>query len=291
MLQEFHQNTEGQEMSDISYVFDVQKTYSKTFQPVESFRFRILKGLLFLIIFALIFELIFYFIILPSTSNARIMLNLNSSSITEREVVGMMALEKDIRWINIDASEIEERLMRQPIIESATVTKKFPDKLLVDVIERKPVAISFANISGETVPLEIDKEGFIFRIGWNEKIPLLTIVSGLNFQNPKVGMKLSYKLASLFSRLDVISKTNPVLLSGISEIKIREKKFGDYDLIMYPINTKVKVFTNKDFDDKTLNRMMLVLDVIHGEKVARELEYIDIRGTNVVYKWKELENE
>lgn len=278
-------------MSDISYVFDVQKTYSKTFQPVESFRFRILKGSLFLIIFALIFELIFYFIILPSTSNARIMLNLNSSSITEREVVGMMALEKDIRWINIDASEIEERLMRQPIIESATVTKKFPDKLLVDVIERKPVAISFANISGETVPLEIDNEGFIFRIGWNEKIPLLTIVSGLNFQNPKVGMKLSYKLTSLFSRLDVISKTNPVLLSGISEIKIREKKFGDYDLIMYPINTKVKVFTNKDFDDKTLNRMMLVLDVIHGEKVARELEYIDIRGTNVVYKWKELENE
>ena len=74
-------------------------------------------------------------------------------------------------------------------------------------------------------------------------------------------------------------------------IKIREKKFGDYDLIMYPIHTKVKVLTNKDFTDKTLSRMMLVLDVVHGEKVARELEYIDIRGTNIVYKWKELENE
>lgn len=276
-------------MSDISYVFDVQRTES--LQPVESFRFRILKGALFLIISALIFELVFYFVILPSVSNARIMLNLNTSSLTEREVVDMIALNKDTKWINIDASKIEERLMNQALIEKATVSKRFPDKLLVDIIERQPVAVSFANISGEVVPLEIDKEGVIFRVGWNEKVPLLTIVSGLNFHAPKVGMKLSYKLTSLFNKLDVISKTNPILLSGISEIKIREKKFGDYDLIMYPIHTKVKVLTNKDFTDKTLSRMMLVLDVVHGEKVARELEYIDIRGTNIVYKWKELENE
>lgn len=276
-------------MSDISYVFDVQRT--KSFQRDESFRFRILRGLLFLLISALIFELVFYFLILPSISSARIMLNLNTSSLTEREVVDMIALNKDTKWINIDASKIEERLMSQALIEKAIVSKRFPDKLLVDIKERQPVAVSFAEISGEVIPLEIDKEGVIFRVGWNEKVPLLTIVSGLNFRAPKVGMRLSYKLTSLFNRLDVISKTNPILLSGISEIKIREKKFGDYDLIMYPIHTKVKVLTNKNFTEKTLSRMMLVLDVVHGEKVARELEYIDIRGANIVYKWKELENE
>ena len=278
-------------MSDASYVFDAQKIYAKTSQNSESFRFRILKGALFLIISALIFELVFYFVILPSISNARIMLNLNASSLTEREVVAMMKLNKDAKWINVDARKIEARLMDNALIEKASVSKRFPDKLLVDTVERQPVAVSFANIKGKVIPLEIDKEGVVFRIGWNEKVPLLTIISGLNFQNPKVGMKLSYKLVSLFNRLDAISKTNPILLSSISEIKIREKKFGDYDLIMYPIHTKVKVFTNKDFTDKTLNRMMLVLDIIHGEKVARELEYIDIRGTNVVYRWKELEYE
>ena len=278
-------------MSDASYVFDAQKIYAKTSQNSESFRFRILKGSLFLIISALIFELVFYFVILPSISNARIMLNLNASSLTEREVVAMMKLNKDAKWINVDARKIEARLMDNALLEKASVSKRFPDKLLVDIVERQPVAVSFANIKGKVIPLEIDKEGVVFRIGWNEKVPLLTIISGLNFQNPKVGMKLNYKLTSLFNRLDAISKTNPILLSSISEIKIREKKFGDYDLIMYPIHTKVKVFTNKDFTDKTLNRMMLVLDIIHGEKVARELEYIDIRGTNVVYRWKELEYE
>ena len=276
-------------MSDISYVFESQRT--QVSQDSDSFRFRILRGFLFLIIFALIFELIFYFVILPSISTARIMLDLNSSTLTEKEVVAMMALARDTKWINIDASKIEERLMNEALIEKAIVNKRFPDKLLVSVVERRPVAVSFANIGGETVPLEIDKEGFIFRMGWNENVPLLTIVSGLNFQNPKVGMKLNYKLTSLFSKLDVISKTNPVLLSGISEVKIREKRFGDYDLIMYPIHTKVKVFTNKDLSDKTLTRMMVVLDVIRGEKVAKELEYVDIRGVNIVYKWKELDYE
>lgn len=276
-------------MSDISYVFDRHGT--QALQGSVSFRFRILRGFLFLIILALIFELIFYFVILPSVSNARIMLDLNSLTLTEREVITMMALDKDTKWINIDASKVEQRLINEALIEKATVNKRFPDKLLVSVVERRPVAVSFANIEGKTIPLEIDKEGFIFRMGWNEKVSLLTIVSGLNFQNPKVGMKLNYKLTSLFNRLDVISKTNPVLLSGISEIKIREKKFGDYDLIMYPIRTKVKVFTNKEFTDKTLSRMMLVLDVIQEEKVAKELEYVDIRGINIVYKWKELDYE
>jgi len=216
------------------------------------------------------------------------MLNLNASSLTEREIIGMISLNKDTKWISVDASKIEKRLMTFPIIERATVNKRFPDKLFVEVIERKPVAVSFANIEGNVVPLEIDKEGVVFRIGWNEKVSLLTIVSGLNFQNPNVGMKINYKLLSLFSRLDAISKTNPILLSGISEIKIREKKFGDYDLVMYPIHTRVKVFTPKDFTDKTLSRMMLILDVVSNEKVAKELEYIDIRGANIVYKWKEL---
>jgi cell division protein ftsQ, putative len=278
-------------MSDMSYVFDMNRTYAKPLQDSESLRFRILKGFLVLIISALIFELVFYFILLPSTSNARIMLNLQSSSVTEREVVAMMALKKDAKWINIDASKIEERLMSQAIIEKATVTKKFPDKLLVEVVERQPVAVSFVNVEGNIVPLEIDREGVVFRIGWSEKVPLLTIVSGLNFQNPRIGMKINHKLVSLFNRLSVISRANPLLLSSISEIKIREKKFGDYDLIMYPIHTKVKVFTTKDFTDTTLNRMMLVLDVVNKEKVAKELEYVDIRGANIVCKWKELENE
>lgn len=278
-------------MSDMSYVFEMPKTYDKVSQSSISFRFRILKGLLFLIIFALIFELIFYFVILPSISSARIMLNLQGSYLTEREVVSMMALGKDSKWINIDASKIEERLMSQPIVESATVSKKFPDKLLVDIVERHAVAVSFANIEGKILPLEIDKDGVVFRIGWNEKVPSLTIVSGLNFQNPRIGMKLNYKLVSLFNKLDVISKTNPILLSSISEIKIREKKFGDYDLVMYPIHAKVKVLANKDFTDKTLNRMMLVLDVIRSRKISKELEYVDIRGTNIVCKWKELEYE
>ncbi len=277
-------------MSDMSYIFDTQRVYDRTFVHQEniSFRLRILRGLLFLIISALIFELIFYFAILPSISNVRIMLNLNASSLTEREIIGMISLNKDTKWISVDASKIEKRLMTFPIIERATVNKRFPDKLFVEVIERKPVAVSFANIEGNVVPLEIDKEGVVFRIGWNEKVSLLTIVSGLNFQNPNVGMKINYKLLSLFSRLDAISKTNPILLSGISEIKIREKKFGDYDLVMYPIHTRVKVFTPKDFTDKTLSRMMLILDVVSNEKVAKELEYIDIRGANIVYKWKEL---
>jgi len=251
----------------------------------SSLRIKVLQATLVIILFALLLEAAYYFIVLPLTAKARFIFDLQSTSITEAEALAMLGLKGDERWGTLDSSELASTLNSYPIVEAAYVTKKFPDKVMVRLIERRPVAVSFVNVAGELLPLEIDKDGVVFRMGWRKDTSLFTIVSGLNFKNPKLGMKVNYQLLSLFKRLDFLHREKPVLLTSISEIKIREKKYGDYDLILYPTYKKVKVLSNKELSEKTLNRMLLTLDVISDERAEKEIEYIDIRGANIVYKW------
>lgn len=251
----------------------------------SSLRIKALQAILVIILFALLLEAAYYFIILPLTARARFIFDLQATSITEAEALAMLGLKGDERWGTLDSSELAATLNSYPIVEAAYVTKKFPDKVMVRLIERHPVAVSFVNMGGKLLPLEIDKDGVIFRMGWRKDTSLCTIVSGLNFKNPKLGMKVNNQLLPLFKRLDFLHREKPVLLTSISEIKIREKKYGDYDLILYPAYKKVKVLSNKELSEKTLNRMLLTLDVISDERAEKGIEYIDIRGANIVYKW------
>ena len=280
-------------MNDVPYAFEMSKIenakYASYHKSKTSFAsHKILKLLMVLIIFALIIEIAYYFMILPITSTAKFVFEINASYLTEKEIKKIIGVEEGVKWSSIDSSNIASILKSYPLVEHVTVKKRFPDKVYISLTERRPIAVSFVNIDGSIVPLEIDKEGVVFRMGWQEKTSTLTILSGIEFQNPKIGMKVHHKLVSLFNRLDFISKSNPLLLAGISEVKVREKKYGDYDLVIYPTYSKIKVISNKELSENTLNRMILILDVLKTDVVAREIEYVDIRGANIVYKWKEI---
>jgi len=277
----------------VPYAFEMSKIenakYASYHKSKTSFAsHKILKLLMVLIIFALIIEIAYYFMILPITSTAKFVFEINASYLTEKEIKKIIGVEEGVKWSSIDSSNIASILKSYPLVEHVTVKKRFPDKVYISLTERRPIAVSFVNIDGSIVPLEIDKEGVVFRMGWQEKTSTLTILSGIEFQNPKIGMKVHHKLVSLFNRLDFISKSNPLLLAGISEVKVREKKYGDYDLVIYPTYSKIKVISNKELSENTLNRMILILDVLKTDVVAREIEYVDIRGANIVYKWKEI---
>ncbi len=279
-------------MKEVPYTsFDMNQNEANDLPPFREKRsslgVAVLRIALVLIIFALAFEVVYYFVFLPLTSNAKIIFNLKNASITEAEARAMTGLRGEMKWALIDSSKIANTMMTYPIVESAIVKKKFPDKVLIEITSRKAVAVSFAKVNGFTIPLEIDKEGFVFRMGWSSNTSLLTIVSGLNFTNPKVGMRLSRKLETFFSGLANIAKTQEVLLNNISEIKINEKKHGDYDLILYPTHKKIMVFANKDLSEKTLNKMILTLDALDEYNSLEDFEYVDIRGENIVYKMKE----
>ena len=97
-------------------------------------------------------------------------------------------------------------------------------------------------------------------------------------------MRLNPRLNSVLKDLSDLEAKNPVLLSSVSEIKIAQKTYGGYDLVVYPVHTRVRVRTDKALNEASLQYMMLVLDVV--KDLSLNIDEIDIRAGTVVISCK-----
>lgn len=285
-------------MADILYTWKKEE-YSgyasneeKKVRPYKALNIKsiIIKFFIVTFVLFLIGEAVFYAIVLPYNSIASVKVS-GCYDLTSVEVKKLAGIDKNTKWFNINSVEISKRLVSYPSIASATVEKKFPDKVSIKILERKAVAVSFIEVDGRMIPMEIDGHGVVFRIGSPIIKPNLPIITGLTFKNPREGMQINEKLSQLFMQLDVLQKKHPVLLNEISEIKIQPKKYGGYDLIVYPLRSRLSVITNKSLTEESLQYMMLIIDVVKDISLDKGIIGIDLRGANAVYIKREAKDE
>jgi cell division protein FtsQ len=188
------------------------------------------------------------------------------------------------RWASFDAAEIASRLAGNPVFERVSVEKSFPDRVSVTLVERVPVAISFAEIGGKTVPIEIDRSGVAFRVGASVREAALPLLTGLTFENFVPGTRLNPALKGLLeqiharrgtqsrpSRLGLRDQGRPKTLRGIRPRRLSRPR-------------PVRVRTDKTLNEDALQYMMLVLDVVKDMRV--DVDEIDIRAGTVSYRAK-----
>jgi len=242
----------------------------------------LLKILISILVLFLTFQIAWYFLVLPSTSQVTISVTGNTQ-VEMDELLHWAGITGTETWMRLSSPEVATRLAANPLFERVRVEKKFPNRILVNVTERKPVALGFGLVNGRTVPIEIDRTGIIFRIGSSvgRNLPLLT---GLSIENPVPGMRLDVQFRQLLDQLALIEQRNPALLASISEIKIQEKTYGGYDLVVYPVHIPIRVRTDRALNEASLQYMMLVLDVV--QNLALEVDEIDIRAGTVAYRVK-----
>lgn len=242
-----------------------------------------LKIVILLMLLFLAGDLVYYLFIVPFNSTAKIQLS-GLDTILEadlKKAAGLTGMEK---WGKIDKDVLLHRITSYPVVAEARVVKKYPDKVLIDITERKPVGVLLATVGGRTVPMEIDKTGTVFKVASQKDPQTLPIISGLSFQTIRAGMKVHKRLVPLFKQLDILQKKNPALLSEISEMKIEQKKYGGFDLILYPVRTQVKVHTEGTLNEEKLQYMILALDVIRELDLNAKIEELDVRGGTASYR-------
>lgn len=279
-------------MADVVYSFGSAK-YSddaKTCCKKNSVKQIFLKILIVFIVVLFFVEVISYLLVLPARSNAIVYVD-GCETLTLYEIKKIAGLSDQTKWLGINSSVISRLLISSPLIASATVEKKFPDKVLIKITERKAVAISFVEINDVTVPVEIDKEGVVFRIGSNYISKNLPIITGLTFSSLRAGIQVNKQLSDLFMQLDVLERNHSVLLNEISEIKIRPRKYGGYDLVLYPVKSCFSLITNKLLTEDTLRYMILLIDVARETGLDKTVVELDIRGSSAVYTKRGENNE
>lgn len=264
-------------MSDM-YVFGEEQAEQVSWKPV------ILKILIAVLVVFLVAEFAFYLLVIPATSTIRLSIQ-GSARVGYDEVCAITGITGREKWFSFDTVGTAARLASNPLFEQVRVEKQFPDKVVVSVTERVPVAVGFGTMNGKTVPVAIDRNGVVFRVGTLPEQKNLPILTGIEFDDPHAGMRLHEQLTPLLKQLHELESHNSVLLSSVSEIKIVPKPYGGYDLVIYPVHLPVRVKTDGALNEDALQYMMLVLDVV--QDLELDVEEIDIRAGTVAYRVRE----
>jgi cell division protein FtsQ len=170
------------------------------------------------------------------------------------------------------------------LVESAKVTKRFPDKLIISLVPRKAAAVTLTSVNGKQVPIFIDTYGVFFKKGEDvSEIAGLPVISGL--ENPQVNMRLPSGLVSLMENISHLAAGSPGLLSAISEIRIEPKAWDGYDLVLYPVHSSIRVRVENNLTEEVIRYMLLMLNVFEYD-IEKPSE-IDFRSGMGSYKIKE----
>lgn len=243
----------------------------------------LLKMLVALLGIFLALEILFYLVLVPANTDIRVEIR-GAESVGMDELCALAGITGSEKWLRFDTALAASRLAANPLFETVTVSKKFPDTVIFSVTERQAVALSYGVREGRTVPIEIDRNGVAFRVGGLASTSNLPLITGPKFDNPVAGQRLNPALKSLLGQIEQLRLNEPQLLASLSEIKVEEKPYGGYDLILYPVHTPVRVRTDKALNEDAIQYMMLVLDVIGGLNL--DIDEIDIRAGTVAYKVK-----
>ena len=200
------------------------------------------------------------------------------------EALAFAGITSGASYVSLNAAEAQQRLAGHHLVESVRVIKTFPDRLSIFLEPRQAVAVILAEVSGTTRPVFVDRYAVPFKIGNNTPLvspSWLPVVSGISIGTSRLGARLSSDFAPLFARLGAITDEAPELWQAVSEINIVERNFGIYDLLVFPINSQVRLRMSGDISAENLRYALLMLDVFRRENIFSG--EIDIRsGIGVV---------
>ncbi len=263
----------------------VYTSYSKYFDEAEDVtkdrKTRLLKILVIILATVLVLEALLYTVVFPTFAPVEVHFS-GLKQISEKTLLKQGGPVQDTGWLKFDSAAYAARLAGNSAIESISVEKKFPNIVLVHVQERAGVATSLVTGNDRTVPVQIDKSGVVFSVE-NTAVGISTpLITGLSLDETSDGFRIAPAMRPLLDRLSVISSTCPKYLNALSEIHVVPSASGSYDLVLYPVHVPVRVITDRNLDEESLQYMMVLLDVI--KTMDSDIQEVDMRYGSVVYK-------
>ncbi len=244
---------------------------------------RLLVILVLMLFFLLVLEVIGQLYILPNLLVRHVEITADFDIPRDR-IVSIAELDKSMYFFNVNTSIIKSRIMEYPLVKDVTVRKYFPDKLKITIIGRRPIASSLAEINGKSIPVLVDENGVIFKLGASVDTFDIPVISGLVFKDLKLGMSLPARILPLLKDLYELKRNNPELYGVISEIKVEPVNRTDYELVLFPVSYNIRVRLGNRIDGKTVKYALVILDLIKNEMHADNIEEVDLRNDTMVYK-------
>ncbi len=183
-------------------------------------------------------------------------------------VIALSGIEKGRNIFKINQQELSQWLRIDPLIANATVSRKLPGTLIINVEERKSVAV----IATGQAFIWLDQQGTVITrmVKMNKfDVPLLT---GLNKFDYSVMPGTVIKNDSLDKALDLIRQMTADMRSHISEINVADPQ---KIIVCTKDGIEVRVGNGEDFEDKYILYTAIIEDrTTNGD--IKQIKYIDV---------------
>ena len=171
---------------------------------------------------------------------------------------------------DFDLREIAETIENNPFVRAAQISRQYPNKMIVNIVERKPLAI--INLKEQ---LMIDGDAVILPNHRYSNNVLIPILSGFNSEKdlyPHGEKTYSIKVKEAVSILNQLSDSYPDLYNNISELTLNKE--DEYVIILSDKPTRV--ILGKDNILKKLN-ILKKFDKALGQRQLTDFQLLDMR--------------
>jgi cell division protein FtsQ len=229
------------------------------------------------------------YVVLPVITIRHIVLT-SDVSLSEDELLAISGLQGTTYWHSLATETVRQRLEAYPLIRKARVEKIFPDTVRMTVWARQPVALVLADMGGRSLPVLVDDEGVVFKVCSTSAELDLPVVSGLPPGDASLGERLPGAYVPLFAQLRSLREKSPSLARLVSEVKIvphaPAAPDSKYDLLIYLTTSTVPILAAGTIDESLLRYSLMVLDLLSNQGVLKNIQELDFRGGDVVYRLK-----
>ncbi|NBB89743.1 MAG: FtsQ-type POTRA domain-containing protein [Spirochaetes bacterium] len=235
---------------------------------------------------ALIGELTFHFVIAPELSITEISVE-SEVAFADEELLRVAGLGQAPAYFAVDAAEVARNLETYPSVQAASVEKVFPNRLEISITGRKPLLVTLAASESGSVPVAVDGEGVVFEIGGNLADVDLPLVSGIRFEGFSPGVQLPAMLHEFLSDIRQLRMEHPLLFEQISEYRIVRTGEHSFDVLLYTVSYRTPVRIGSEVDGALCKYIIMVLDALDRDGRLAEIEELDFRTGQIVYRTKE----
>ncbi|MBP5402394.1 MAG: FtsQ-type POTRA domain-containing protein [Treponema sp.] len=272
-------------MSDLSLLAEFDRyEVSKKYKEEKDAKFiKWIKVLIVALGAVFLAELAIYKFINPSLNAVKIVVSGNSNYAVNDISAALSDLYGQ-NYFGFDCATAASRLSSLAGIESVNIEKSFPDKIKISVVERQSVAMIFIEEDGSTIPIQIDKNGVLFKNINSEIVEdgSIPIVSGIPVEHFTSGMRIPVKYRGLIDQISKIQSLPQKYFAAVSEICVVPKTYGNYELMLIPVNSHIRVYTGRVLNEESLQYMMVVLDVVNS--MEQNVSQIDLRYDSISYR-------
>lgn len=272
-------------------IFDKYGKYKRSRTSRKQIRESVFNRALVILVIALclilVGELVFHFVIAPRMTVRTITIK-SDSSLSKEEILAIAGIEESVYYYNLDTVQMVEDLEGLAQVREAVVEKVFPDALNITLYGRVPLAMFFFTTpEGASIPLVIDDQGVVFEIGSGVSEWDLPVITGVKFQQLRVGMKLPERVRPILQDLRTLQNQEPDLFRLISELRLISKSTGVLEILLYPIQYPVRLRLSAGLDPAAMRNALIILDLLAGQEVLRRVRELDMRSGEVVYRMEE----